>query len=343
MRLHQFQEFLAEQRIDLAFFVHPDISITYFTQREFSDAFLIISPSSVELHVTSLDHRPEIRGIEVKKMTKDWEKILPTKARKIAINKRSITVSCREKLETIFPQAEFIDVSVKLHELRQQKTSSELEKIEKACAITVAAYHSLLKALAEKKFLRTEQDVALFLEKNIRQQGAELAFPTIVAMGKNTLVPHHKTSLQTLKQGPLLVDFGARYKLYCADMTRVIFLGTAGKDERKYYNLLLQVQEKAIKAAQIGKSFAELTDTVKKCLGKYSCYFTHSLGHGIGLEVHESPVFSEAGVVQENVPFTVEPGIYLPGKYGFRIEDTIVWNSKRLKVMTKCPKEITVV
>ena len=118
------------------------------------------------------------------------------------------------------------------------------------------------------------------------------------------------------------------------------FLGTLTKKELGFYNLLLKAQQNTIKSVKESVKYEKLTATSKKLLGKYSKNFTHSLGHGIGVEVHENPVFSDSSKVKKNVPFTIEPGIYFSGKFGLRIEDTLYYDGKKVVVLTKASKEL---
>ena len=157
-------------------------------------------------------------------------------------------------------------------------------------------------------------------------------------MGKNAAIPHHITSNSELQRGFLLIDFGAKYKNYCADMTRMVFLGKPSKEEVGWYNLLFKSQEDARLAIAEGVKYKDLDTKARKSLGKHEKKFIHSLGHGIGLEVHVNPVFTN-GKIKYNVPFTIEPGIYFPGKFGLRIEDTVIFNGK-LKVLTVASKEL---
>ena len=184
--------------------------------------------------------------------------------------------------------------------------------------------------------MKTEQDLARFIQKKIEEQGAELAFPTIVASGKNSAVPHHITSDQMIKSGFLLLDFGAKHKGYCSDMTRMLYLGKPTKLELQTYNLLLTVQQKIISQIKLNKSLAELNRLARKKLGKYSSYFIHSLGHGVGLEIHEAPKISADSKEKmlKNMVFTIEPGLYFPGQFGIRIEDTVRFDGT-VKVLTK--------
>ncbi len=341
MKLREFQSYLKKNNIDLAFFAHPDIVITYFTQMKPSYSILVITPKTATLHLTNLDSKPKITHVIIKNLKKGWDKELArTKAKAIAINKETLSVSQLEKIKKIFPKAKFIDVAKSLHELRAQKSPEEIKKIVKACQITTNAFNDLIKELPCKT-LKTEQDVALFLEKSMRQQGGDIAFPTIVATGKNAAIPHHVTNTSPLRRGFLILDFGASYQHYCADMTRVLFLGKPSPEEAQWYSLLLKSQEAALSAVADNIPFSILDKISRKHLGKYSSYFIHSLGHGVGLEIHEAPSFFEdkQNVIKPNHVFTIEPGIYFPGKFGLRIEDTLVFNGK-MKILTTANKDL---
>ncbi len=340
MKLKEFQGRLAEKHIDLAFLVHPDITLTYFTGQKVSYGYVVISCSKALLYHTQLDTLPVLKGVGKKLLTKGWEKGLPVRRPKVVgINKESLTLASFERLKKLFPKAKFQDISGILKELRAVKTEQELGYIRKACEISVRAFELTVEELRKKR-LHTEQDVALFLEKKMREQGGEVAFPTIIAMGKNAATPHHTTSLTRLRQGFLLFDFGASYKHYCADISRTVYLGTPSGRERGIYMLLQQSQQEGVKGVAEGVALVELDKIARRTLGKSEKYFTHSLGHGIGLEVHETPSFVAGVKVQKYVPFTIEPGVYFLGKFGIRIEDTLYWDGRRVKVLTRCSKEL---
>lgn len=340
MKLGQFQNYLKKTGTDLAILIYPDPSITYFSQIKPSQAILLIKPKKAELFLTRLDKKPKLSGVTVREFTSRWVEVLKDRTiAKVGVNESSLTLAYLNKLKTIYPNAKFIDISHSLIELRSCKTSEEISLIDKACQITVSAFDLVVGEL-RRGTLRTEQDVSDFLEKSIRSMGGDLAFPTIVAMGKNAATPHHKTSQNELKRGFLLMDFGASYNNYCSDMTRVVFLGKPNQVEIADYNLLLNTQEDIIHSITKGSRFKQLDKQARKSLGKYSSSFIHSLGHGIGIEVHESPIFSNnKHQVSDNQVFTIEPGIYFPGRFGLRIEDTLVFNGDT-KILTTATKNL---
>ena len=338
MKLPQLQQHLKNEKIDLAFFTLPDATITYFTQLKPSFAYVLLTPKTATFYYTSLDKKPKLKGITTKPITKNWHKASGKMAR-IGINKRSLTVAQLERLKKLWPKAKFVDLAPALDQLRQQKTKEEVEKIRKACAITSTAFTVLLRELPQKR-LKSERDVVEFLDAQFRARSAEPAFPTIVAMGRNAAIPHHIPDDTKLTRGFLVIDFGAKFQNYCADMTRTVYLGQPTKKEKEIYDLLLGAQQAAITAIKESVSFHQLDKVARKKLGGFSKNFTHSLGHGIGLDVHEAPTFSDKKAqVQENTVFTIEPGIYLPGKLGIRIEDTLVWD-KEVKILTTTSKEL---
>lgn len=340
MSLREFQSYLKKEKISLAFFTQPDASLTYFTGcRTESAALLAIMPKKAELYLTVLEEKPKLRGIAIRRFQKGWdEKFKKLKIRRLGINKKSLTLSSAGILRKIFPKAKFVDLSEELDYLRNRKTPKEIKKIAHACKVTDYAFKELLKKLPQ---LKTERQAADFLDGKMREKGCSPAFPTVVAMGKNAAIPHYNTSNTKLKRGFLLLDFGARYRNYNADMTRTIFLGRPDDEEKEKYAVLLKAQITAIKSIKEGKPFSELHQEARKNLGRYSSYFIHLLGHGIGLEVHEAPSYAEENKdrIAKGQVFTVEPGIYFPGKRGIRIEDMVLFDGK-VKVLTQSQKNL---
>ena len=228
------------------------------------------------------------------------------------------------------------------------KNEWELDNIAKACEIAEDALNELLPEIKEGM---SETEVAALLEYKMRKLGAEgLSFPTIVAFGAHAAVPHHETGLEKLKFGDeILIDFGCKVNGYCSDITRTFLFGDDGKHEefKKAYASVLKahnlVQEKLV-AGMTGKEADAIARDSLKADG-YGELFTHSLGHGIGLNVHEQPGVSPKGekVLTDGMVFSDEPGVYMAGQYGIRIEDTVTLkNGKVMSFMSKTQKELIV-
>ena len=215
--------------------------------------------------------------------------------------------------------------SALLEKLRLCKDEEELNTIERAQKITDAAFAHILSAIHPEM---TEVDVALELEFFMRKNGAEgLAFETIAVSGTNSSRPHGVPRRQKLEKGFLTMDFGAVVDGYCSDMTRTVVLGRADEEMKRLYNTVLTAQRAALDAAAEGVGCRAL-DTIARDIihgAGYEGCFGHSLGHGVGMLVHESPrlsqIASEESKLERGHVITFEPGIYIAGRYGCRIED----------------------
>lgn len=157
-------------------------------------------------------------------------------------------------------------------------------------------------------------------------------------------MPHHEPSNTKIKKGFCVIDFGVKYKGYCSDITRTICIGKPSDKEKETYNSLLAIQKNTINQIRSGKKCSELYDFVNNSLGKHQKYFTHGLGHGVGTQIHEMPNLSlnSKDRIKNNMVFTIEPGIYFPGKYGIRIEDTIFFKNKSI-LLTKTAKDLIII
>ena len=231
---------------------------------------------------------------------------------------------------------EIIDATSAFRKAASVKNAWELAQIEKACDL---AEEGLLRLLPEIKEGMTEKEVAAFLEYQMRKLGATgLAFETIVAFGANAAVPHHVTGDRKLQFGDeILVDFGCRVNGYCSDCTRTFLFGDDGKHEefKKAYDAVLTahnlVKEKLV-SGMTGKEGDAIARDYLNEKG-YGKLFTHSLGHGIGLNVHEYPSLSIRGedALVDGMVFSDEPGVYVAGEYGIRIEDTVTLENGKVK------------
>lgn len=238
---------------------------------------------------------------------------------------------------------------VSLRSFRVNKTSEEIETIKKACTL---GDHTFEHIVTKIKPGMTEKEIALEMELYIRKHGGKLSFPTIVAFGKNSAVPHHLTSDQQLQTTDIvLLDFGVEIDSYCSDMTRTVFFSKPTAEQRKVYETVYTAQQKAIELLQNTSYEIPNTEIKASDVDKISRdYITsqhfpsipHSVGHGIGIEVHEAPTLSPKSndKLEEGIVFSIEPGIYLPGNFGVRIEDLFAIQDGKLIQLTNAPKDL---
>ena len=227
--------------------------------------------------------------------------------------------------------------------LRVVKDELELAAISRASAISTQALSDLW---AGPLVGRTERDVARDLEWRMCALGAEaIAFATIVATGPHSAVPHHEPTERPLAAGDLLkIDFGARVDGYCADCTRTVVLRSAADWQREAHAAVRAAQSTGVRALVPGTAVADVDTSVREELGDWATWFTTGLGHGIGLAIHEDPFLSvrHGGRLASRTPVTMEPGVYLPGRGGVRIEDTVVVDDDPV-VLTDLTTELLVV
>jgi len=224
--------------------------------------------------------------------------------------------------------------------LREEKIEEELINIELAAKLTDKAYEF---AVSNIKSGVSERKLALMIEFFIRDHGGELAFPTIVAAGKNSAYPHAIPSNYCFTPGDLIImDLGAKVNNYCADLTRTVALKKASEKAKDIYSTCLRAQIIGINTACAGVCTKYLNDTAYNAIEKagYGEYIMHSLGHGVGLEVHEAPTIGKRTkqMLHENNIITIEPGIYIEGFGGVRIEDLVRINDKGCAVLSKAEK-----
>jgi Xaa-Pro aminopeptidase len=214
--------------------------------------------------------------------------------------------------------------------LRMIKDDTEIELLARACAITAEAFAAVLPEVGPD---RTERDLAVLLERAMIDLGADgVAFDTIVASGPNGAIPHHSPGDRAFRPGDLItIDCGAQVGGYHADMTRTVALGEPAAWQREIYDLVAAAQLAGIRAAVPGADIDAVDASARDLIAGagHADHFGHGLGHGVGLEVHEAPLMGpgRTGKLVDRVPVTVEPGVYLPGKGGVRIEDTLVVRS----------------
>ena len=231
-----------------------------------------------------------------------------------------------------------------IEKLRAVKDNDEIDKIKKACEITDKCFNHLLEFI---KIGTTEKEIAFEIEMFFRKNGAEgLAFNPVVAIGENSSDPHWQPGDRAVKMAdPILIDMGCKYQGYCSDMTRTIFMGCILEEIKPIYDLVLKNQLYTIKEIKEYASIKTISQMVESNFRLYNYDLIHSLGHSIGLETHEIPYINSKNdtFLKENMIIANEPGIYIPEKYGIRIEDTILVEKNGCTVLTKSPKNYVII
>lgn len=280
-----------------------------------------------------------------------WENIgeIFADCQKILIEENSVTVSELEHLKEKLPGKTFVGgASEAFSKLRAVKTASELDSIMRAQSITDMAFEHIIGFISDNigRGL-TESETALELEYFMRKNGADgIAFDTIAVSGEKSAMPHGTPENIPIQKGFLTMDFGAMYDGYCSDMTRTVCIGQPNDEMKKVYETVLSAQKTALEFISAGKSGREIDFSARNVinLGGYEGMFGHSLGHSLGLEIHESPNFSPSydGIIPAGAVVSVEPGIYIGGRFGVRIEDIVNITETGCKNLTKSSKELII-
>ncbi len=261
----------------------------------------------------------------------------------IGVEKERLSVKI---FEMIFKGFEVVEIDQISREQRMVKSEEELEKIKKAIDIAQRAFLEMISFI---KVGRTEREVAAYLEYEMKSLGAEgPSFDTIIASGYRSAMPHGVASDKEIEEGDLIVvDFGCVYDGYVSDITRVVSVGEPTDEMRKIHSIVLNAQREAMEKAKNGMRGDEIDGFARSYIERagYGDKFGHGLGHGIGLEIHEAPRVSRLSrdFIREGMVFTIEPGIYLEGKFGVRIEDDVVMGKEGVKVLTSLDRDIFVV
>lgn len=257
--------------------------------------------------------------------------------KQIGIDEKHFSIYAYRQLRKSFA-ARIRGIANLCSKIREIKGIDEIRNYMRAAKITDFVFKKCIKNF--KKF-KKENDVSEFLKTEIAKLGCEPSFNHIVASGKNSSAVHYKPKGK-LRNGFCIIDFGIRYKNVCTDITRTIYIGKPSKREKEIYNIVLNSQLNSIKALNEKKRFSEIYDIAIKSLGKYKKNFIHGLGHGIGVEIHESPNIKKDSKdkIKEGMIFTIEPGVYFKNKFGIRIEDDILMAKKGAVILTKSPKNL---
>lgn len=259
------------------------------------------------------------------------------------IESHNLSVDAHARLAQLVPNAVLASAGRVVESLREVKDEVEVSALRRACEISTTALQGLLTGPLVG---RTERDLARDLENRMLDLGAEaIAFETILASGPNTAIPHHHPTDRVLATGELLkIDFGARYDGYHADCTRTVVLGQADPWQREVYAAVQASQQAGLDQLREGVDVAAADTAARGSLAESGWLeaFTTGLGHGVGLQIHEDPFIaaSHAGKLSSRTVLTMEPGIYVPGRGGVRIEDTVLVTAGAPEVLTTMTKDL---
>jgi len=347
--LKQLQQKLNQYKNIRSFLTTNPSNLNYLTKTTLfnvdNKGFGLITPTKVFLFVSPLIYE------EVKLSLPNFVQTIALKnkpsfyrcLKMLLINTHNLSLGFEENNLTWKQHNELINkLKVKLiptkniiEKLRMTKAKTELKKIKKAISLTKKSFQYIKEQLKPGK---TEKELAWQMEKFLRESGADdLAFPIIIASGPNSSIPHYQTGNRKLQKNDLiLIDAGARINGYCADITRTFFIGKPKPEWKKVYEIVKTTQQKAIRLINKEHSCSRARILLKGCqIDKicrdyiktkgYGRYFIHNTGHGLGLDIHELPIIGPKSktILKPGMVFTIEPGIYIPEKFGVRIEDVV--------------------
>ena len=264
--------------------------------------------------------------------------------KRIGIEPEHLTLAEKDTLAAAVPnRARLVKAPPVVERMRMVKDADEIRLIRNACQLGVKLFEDLRKTIRSGS---TESEVAGQLEFRARKFGAEqMAFSTIIVAGARSALPHGLASQAKLpRRGFVVCDFGVILTGYCSDMTRTLSMGRPSGNARRTYEAVMEALQAALAAVRPGSVVGEVDFAARNLLrnNRLSRYFTHSTGHGLGLEIHEAPRVAEGQreVLQPGMVITVEPGVYLPGEFGVRIEDTVLVTKTGCEILTACSKEL---
>jgi len=327
-------------------------NIRYLTGFTGSEGTLILSPKEAWFLTDSrytAQAQSQVSGAQVVEFSVRLdtlsELLLQAGGQKVAFESGNMTVQLYQELTARLPGLEFVAADAELVSLRTVKDAGELELLGRVAQI---ASQSLLEILPQVRPGALESEVAWALEVAMRNGGADgTSFDFIVASGERGALPHGKASDKRIAAGELVtLDYGALYRGYCSDETVTVCLGGPDSRQREVYETVRAAQELAIESARPGMSFREVDAAARDYIAAkgFGQYFGHGLGHGVGVDIHEHPTVSprSTAIIQEGMVFTVEPGIYIPGWGGVRIEDTVVMEAGGCRRLTQVPKALMI-
>ena len=298
----------------------------------------------IEMVQSTLTIMDEIIVNDIKDLTGEDYQNFFTFCENVGFEEQYVTYSKYKEYMHRYRINNFVETENIVEKQRVAKDKEEIENIKKACEITDSCFTHLLNFI---KVGMTEKEIAYEIQRYFTANGADgLAFDSIVASGINSSKPHAIPTDKTIQKGDIIkLYFGCKYNGYCSDMTRTIFVGYVQEYIKDVYNLVLKNQKQTLEEMYDGANTKILFKMVDNDFKIHKYELPHALGHGVGLDVHEEPVISSRKeiLLKENMVVTDEPGIYIPGKFGVRIEDTVLITKSGCEPLTKSDKGYIVI
>ena len=354
-QLWKLRNAIAERKLD-AFLISQPENLRYLSGFTGSSGWLLISEKNT---ILATDFRyveqakvesPDCEIVQIKRELSDWLPGLVSDLRwhKLGFEANFISYNTYHKLseaiKTRQVNLELVPTTGIVEQLRSIKEPEELGFITKAAALVDTAFEQA-KAVIRPGI--TEKEAAWEIEKFLRQEGSEgIPFEIIVASGTNSALPHAQPTGKTIRSAePVLIDMGARISGYCSDLSRTLLLGDTDKILWEIHDIVLKAQTTAIERVESGMAASEADRLARSIVEEagYGDAFGHGLGHGVGLAVHELPTLgpNSSDSLTDGMVFTIEPGIYLAGQGGVRIEDMVVLENGKARVLTKAKKDLS--
>jgi Xaa-Pro aminopeptidase len=344
-RLRELVKLFTDNKID-AFLVTKDINISYLTKFQASESYLFVSPKE-SFYITDFRYVLEAaKGLGETVRVRQYKGIIfdevfvlaaARKIKRLGFDPNHLTVAQYQAAQKKCPRSvKLVPVAHLVETLREMKDSDEVSKVRQALVI----HHQMLDLVKRKmKPGKRECDVLEMLEKFIKEKKVGFSFSPIIAAGTNSCFPHAKVTDRMIKKDDVvLVDTGIDFKGYKSDLTRMFFFGRMTPFLRETYETVRVAQRRAISEIRANVAVAQVDKAARGYLAEHNLdqYFGHALGHGVGLEIHESPRLSQASkaVLKEGMIVTVEPAVYIPGKFGIRYEDMVLVRKEKAEVIS---------